>query len=309
MKMSLRSTASAIFVVLIAVGLAYADEVPVLTVCDVLSDRAAYNGKSILLVGKYGFWEEGVVLEGECPSKLVTGGYEWPNSIWLGYDAQPVIAPPSNPPEYRQYETRVLEKLPVLEGTELHVVAGCSYSGVWAAVYGRFETKDAFPVNRQTGVQRGFGHLSGFPAQLVWPEKGFWCLVPADKLPALAELDTLRRENGKLALWRNIKAELQRSGGLGYFEAHMRGRLLPSMKGTVTSTNSSARPSLITVAISDSTTPEATLRFDPPLTEGLLLGAEIDFEGVAVACILDPFMMTLNVDASNLIVRPKRSQP
>lgn len=301
-----RSAASVILGVLIAAGFAYAKEVPVVTVCDALSNRTFYNGKSIIIVGEFWSWMEGSALDSTCSSELVIQGHKWSNSIWLGNDETREAPPPSHRPNYRKYEARILATLPKRDMTKLKVIADCGYSGVSAAVFGRFETKDSYPVIHQT-MQIGFGHLGMYPAQLVWPKGGFWCLVPPDKLPALLELDRVDREKRRIALWRNIKAELQSSGGRAFFDAHMKGFLLPPLRGTVISTDVPARPSRIILAISDAITAEAALNLDQRLKGSLLPGTEIEFEGVAVALTQEPFMMKLDVARSKLKVRASPS--
>ena len=305
MSMFLRIVASGFLAVMAARVLA-SDDVPVLKVCEVLNNRTVYNGKSIIVVGEYHSWNEGAVLDDVCHSKLVTDGHEWPTSIWLADDAEQVAAPPSNLPDYRQHAAKILANLPELKRTKLQVVVNCHYSGVWAAVYGHFETKDSFSVVWAPDRQIGFGHLAMYPAQLVWPRKTFWCLVPSDKYPALEAMEKARQEEAKLALWRNIKDVLQRPDGLEYFETNMENRLLPALKGTVISTDLHMRPNVIVVAISDASTPEVTLKLDPSLNRSLVPGTEVEFEGVAIACTTQPFMITLSVAASKLTARTRR---
>ena len=58
-------------------------EVPVLSVCEILADRLAYNGKTVVVVGRTVSTTEGSWLDQECGQKLVIDGSEWPWDISL----------------------------------------------------------------------------------------------------------------------------------------------------------------------------------------------------------------------------------
>src|ERR1700679_3073240 len=57
-------------------------QVPILTVCEILSQRMDYNGKLVSIRATIHSTDEGVWLDGKnCPG-LVTGGeYAWPSMI------------------------------------------------------------------------------------------------------------------------------------------------------------------------------------------------------------------------------------
>jgi hypothetical protein len=71
--------------------------------------------------------------------------------------------------------------------------------------------------------------------------------------------------------------------------------------GTLLSAEPEAQPSVLVVAISDSTTPEVTLQMkdaewkDAHLNGPLLRGSLIQFEGVPTAFTKEPFMVTFGV--------------
>src|SRR5262249_43556234 len=54
-----------------------------ISVCDVLRDPFRYNGKLVAVRGYLLDTIEGEWLAEDCPERLVTFGYKWPNQIWL----------------------------------------------------------------------------------------------------------------------------------------------------------------------------------------------------------------------------------
>jgi hypothetical protein len=65
-----------------------------ITVCEVLSNPKAYNGKTIAVVGWLGGTDEGSWLdEVDCGRELQTDGFTWPNSLSLEHQASaPLMA-------------------------------------------------------------------------------------------------------------------------------------------------------------------------------------------------------------------------
>ena len=79
--MHLRKLLLTVCVAAIALAQPADREIPVVTVCDVLSDLARYNGKSIILVGVSVGTDEGSWMIAKCTRQLVTDGFTWPDSI------------------------------------------------------------------------------------------------------------------------------------------------------------------------------------------------------------------------------------
>src|ERR1044071_5099813 len=67
--------------------------VPLVTVCDVLKDLPAYKGRTVIVVGRSKSTMEGSWLDQDCPTKLITDGYEWSTSISLSYIGTESTAP------------------------------------------------------------------------------------------------------------------------------------------------------------------------------------------------------------------------
>lgn len=76
-------------------------DIPVVTVCEALQDRSLYNGKAIIVVGRFVGTMEGTWLDENCERKIVTDGYTWINAISTTYVASDVETPPSLPKEFK----------------------------------------------------------------------------------------------------------------------------------------------------------------------------------------------------------------
>lgn len=110
-----------------------------------------------------------------------------------------------------------------------------------------------------------------------------------------------------LALWTTVKAALTAPGGQSYFEANMKGTKLPGgangvqkFKGKVISMEPATRPKTVVLGIENGAVPDATLKFEVPLTGKVEPGTELAFSGVAQSYTANPFMVTFNVDKKDL---------
>ncbi len=142
--------------------------VPVLTVCEALKSRDGLQNRTVILVGRLAFSEEGAWLLEECTDKIVTDGHEWWNSISLSYIETPAPAP-KLPEGFRWDEQELSAKLEIVRKT-----TGLKQEGdEWMAIFGRFETRVPLRVvrsvknGRELAFAYGFGHLNQSPAQLV----------------------------------------------------------------------------------------------------------------------------------------------
>jgi hypothetical protein len=115
------------------------------------------------------------------------------------------------------------------------------------------------------------------------------------------------------ALWLAVKHALADAGGKAYFESSIKDAALPggvngvrAFKGTVISSEPAGQPtSLVVVAISEETHPEATLRLSAALKEPVPRGTPVQFVGVAREFSPDPFMVTFDVDADGFEILAK----
>lgn len=175
-----------------------------------------------------------------------------------------------------------------------------------------FETREKFRLLRypRGAVDRiGFGHLSLSPAQLVWPSNAKWCWVQHPIQPKTCYVGLTPRE-AQAVLWRNLKEALidpalGPESGQPYFDANVRGTLLPRLTGTLISSDPLEHPSVLLAAISDRKTPEVRLVLNRPLKKPAASGSQVEFEGVAAALSLDPFLFTFDVETARLTIRPQ----
>jgi len=138
------------------------------TVCEVLQNLTAYDGKVVAVVGRFSFRQAGRWLgEQKCAQKLVSGDQEWPNAFWIAYD--PANAP--KPPAVLAVDATLLaQKLREVKlGTALSKLPfGSTDYDNWALVYGRVETRKDLVITTPTGPRKnGFGFGESSPARLV----------------------------------------------------------------------------------------------------------------------------------------------
>lgn len=118
--------------------------------------------------------------------------------------------------------------------------------------------------------------------------------------------------NPQLALWLDLKRELQGPSGKQYFDLNLKNALIQGgsngvhvLRGMVVSGKPAKQPSELVLAMSDSHTPEVTLTLRDyrsnlrPLLKPLAPGTEIEFWGIPVAFTQNPFMLTFEVQAAN----------
>ena len=138
------------------------------TVCEVLQDLSAYDGKVVAVVGRFSARQTGRWLgEQKCGHKLVTGDQEWPNAFWVAYDS----ADAPKPPTVLAVDAAVLaRKLRAVKlGTSLTKLPfGSPDYDNWAVVYGRVETRKDLVTATGSGTRRnGYGYGESSPARLV----------------------------------------------------------------------------------------------------------------------------------------------
>ena len=138
------------------------------TVCEVLQDLAAYDGKVAAVIGRFSRRDTGRWLgEQKCAKKFVAGDQVWPNAFWVVYD--PADAP--KPPEVLAVNAvQLAQKLREVKlGTSLTKLPfGSKDYDNWAVIYGRIETRKDLVRVTATGTRKnGFGYGESSPARLV----------------------------------------------------------------------------------------------------------------------------------------------
>jgi hypothetical protein len=138
------------------------------------------------------------------------------------------------------------------------------------------------------------------------------------------------KSDPRLDLWRTVKALLQKADEEATFESIVKGVLLPGetdgvkrLRGTVLSTRPAEAPSEIVLAISDTTTPEVTLKFvdDDGKADhsnaAITPGTRVAFAGVVTEFTRDPFMLIIETQAGDaggvgfavVVEAPEESSP
>jgi hypothetical protein len=278
------------FIVTSAGATALAD-VPVLSVCEVLDSRLAYNGKIVIVVGRVVRTMEGEWLDQECGQKLVIDGFGWPYSISLSYYfGRPPKPPPAKPPGFQWNASPLLEKLKeVQKTTKITLYPQLRYSEEWAAVFGRLDTLEKFPPSYPDKKRPyGFGNQGGGPAQLVWPHNGIYYQPDALEPP---------QRDDESVVWRIVKRELRKPSGPDYFSRSIVGTKIPSLIGTVIDSSPPGHPDTLIVSLSADNIPEATLKLDHRLKRDVPTGEIVMFEGVATDFSQAPFMLVFQVVA------------
>ena len=177
----------------VAVAQEKSSETPLkpVTVCEILANPQQFNGRAVAALGRFDYTDEGEWLsEDDCGAKLVTGGYTWPNIIWLDccYETAPdhlqgALVVDDSALNEKLQEVRKTTQLKYQKRIVFFVKpqktgAISEWRDVkdqWAVVYGRLETRQDLQPPTGSGPYRdwgnGFGHLGAAPVQLVIKQK------------------------------------------------------------------------------------------------------------------------------------------
>jgi tetratricopeptide (TPR) repeat protein len=130
------------------------------------------------------------------------------------------------------------------------------------------------------------------------PPAGFK-IETSSEISARNEIE-FREKNPQLAVWMAIKGKLADTGGEQYFESDVKGADVPKLKGTLVDAKPACRSKELTIALSDATHAEVTLKLDAALTGKPKTGAEMQFKGVPSSFTKDPFMLTMDAEKAGL---------
>ena len=149
------------------------------TVCDVLNDLKAYNGKSVAVLGRWSGTVEGEWLSQDCSHPLRTGNYTWHSTLSLEWNAQAST----------RFEVTGLDQSAVAKALEsVKKTTKLRAGDRWALVFGRLNTQE-LKVKRDSRSGRlilnGFGHLNGAPGEIVHGEKCLHFLPSPDAPPEM----------------------------------------------------------------------------------------------------------------------------
>jgi hypothetical protein len=149
------------------------------TVCEVLFDQTAFDGKSVFVVGRFDYTDEGMwVSEEDCGRKLVTNGHVWPNLMWLNRSnagPAPAFDLPVLDQDALKETLRKLQKTTPLvyrlrqvvtlkDGTPKYILE--NVKDRFVIIYGTIETRHPLQ-GIANGNGNGFGHVALAPVQIV----------------------------------------------------------------------------------------------------------------------------------------------
>jgi hypothetical protein len=175
-----------------------------------------------------------------------------------------------------------------------HFARAASYTGTGALPDAARQQIDSFFVNaynRYHGEDAaGLEELRNLAKSQPLPPDGFKILSSAE-MAANAE-EKLKTEQPQLYFWLRLKEALTAANGASYFDGGMKEALVPQaeqapLKGTVLESDRK----FATLALSDSTTPEVKLVFEPARRTALAPGTVVEFWGVAQKLTQSPFLL------------------
>lgn len=120
----------------------------------------------------------------------------------------------------------------------------------------------------------------------------------------------LEIEHPELALWMKIQQALSGIDGEHYFESELKGVSIPELQGILVEARPACRPTELRVVIrlsgirllNDTQNPHenVTLKLQKPLLGQPEPGSELHWTGVAAAFSKEPFLLTMDVEPSNV---------
>jgi hypothetical protein len=180
-----------------------------------------------------------------------------------------------------------------------HYARAASYTGTGALPDATRSQLDTFFVNaynRYHGEDpQGMQELRTLAKNNALPPAGFKVLSSVEK--DLAADKKMQEEQPQRFFWVRLKSALTAPNGMEYFNGGMKDALVPTkdqapLKGKVVSSTKKS----FTLALSDDTTPEATVVLGKPLKQELAPGTVVEFWGVPQKLTLEPFNLEFLID-------------
>ncbi len=300
-------TAVSVLCSFLLVPMCRADDLTYRSLCEVLNHREQYNGKNIIVVGRFASSTESSYLIGDCGPHFVADGHKWRYEISLGDVVHKAKPAPPLPSGFSWSPDAMFALLPPhVDVRKLRTEPDCGFRSGWTAVFGRFETHEKFPTwTSRDGrtIAGGFGHLGESPAQIVYPRGGKFCLVSNEDKYGPVGIEPERM------LWLRIRSALSSPGADQYFKTSMKDQLVPGgaknihlLKGTIISAVADNSPQILMVGIFTSTQADARLELDRALPHRVSPGTQVAFQGVATKFTSNPVLVTFKVSAESLIL-------
>jgi tetratricopeptide (TPR) repeat protein len=155
------------------------------------------------------------------------------------------------------------------------------------------------------GSDDGFNDLVASAKANATPPAGF-TIKNANEIAqaSAANEEEYNKSHPSEALWNSLKTALTGADGEMYFNMNMKGTEVPTLKGRVIKLEPAVKPKTILLAMEDktnnTTTPDATLKFEMPLAGKVDEGTELTFEGSPESYTASPFMVVFTVEKDKL---------
>lgn len=149
------------------------------------------------------------------------------------------------------------------------------------------------------GDKKGLDKLMADAAATTYAPAGF--IIKTKQQEDIEQLEELKKTNPNLALWVQLKQELQGPDGPKNFENNMKGAAL-KFKGKLVSIEPATNPKKLLIGVSDASAPEITivLEGDAAFKGKADQGLELEFEGVGKEFTSDPFNLTIEVERDKI---------
>ena len=147
------------------------------------------------------------------------------------------------------------------------------------------------------GSMEGLDQLRKVSQGAPFPPVGF-TIDPATIVNARRAEAELSMTNPELAAWLSMRRQLEASDGEKYFASDLQGKPLPKLKGTVIRATPLRAAREITLAMSDSNTPDITLKLTVPLSRPVPAGASLSFQGTGDSFTKAPFALVVTADTA-----------
>jgi hypothetical protein len=160
------------------------------------------------------------------------------------------------------------------------------------------------------GSNEGLDKLLAMAKSSPFPPEGFSIeSVQQIATKKAAEQDDFLKAHPDLGLWQTaIKDPLTKEGGEAFFDANMKGSLLPGgaygvqkFKGKIVSLTPAVKPKTIVLALEQPNVPDVTLEVSEALPGKMEAGEELQFEGVAKSYTRQPFMLVLETEPDKIV--------
>jgi tetratricopeptide (TPR) repeat protein len=155
------------------------------------------------------------------------------------------------------------------------------------------------------GSDDGFNDLVASAKANATPPAGF-TIKNANEIAqaSAANEEEYNKSHPSEALWNSLKTALTGADGEMYFNMNMKGTEVPTLKGRVIKLEPAVKPKTILLAMEDktnnTTTADATLKFEMPLAGKVDEGTELTFEGSPESYTASPFMVVFTVEKDKL---------